>query len=644
MGLLTPLALALAGLSIPILIFYMLKLRRDEQTISSTMLWQQVLQDREANSPWQKLRRNLLLLLQLLLLALLVLALARPYSEIEKVFQGHVIVLLDASASMQATDVAPNRFEVARSRVHQIIDSLGPNDTMTLIAVANMPRVLASLTNDKSVLRQALAPDSAAAQVSNTEADWSAAFILAASSARQSSENIIVILSDGGLTSTAADQPLPALPGRVNYVPVGVGGENLAVAALAIRESAAGPQAYLRVANHSERPAAPLVEIWVNGALFDARVLNLEAHGESGLSLTHLPLDTRQIEVHLPDDALPLDNRAWAVRSLSQRATAMLISPGNAFLERALALMPQLDLISVRVTDTTTLSMPPTPPTLVVLDGVSPSGFQIANANLWLINPPASNDWIQVSGSITQTQIVQVQTQSPLLRYLDAAALREQVHIARARAVSAPTWAQTLIEAAGGPLLLAGEMGGRRVAVLTFDLHQSDLPLQIAFPILVANLTHWLAPTGDIDAANEQLVLSPGMPVQVRPQMGVESLSITTPSGQRYAFQPADGQPIPFAQTNEPGLYTVEQARSGETLRSAFAVNLFSELESAIAPQSAIEVNRQPLGGQTHSETGRREWWRWPALAALGVLLLEWFAYWRNRMPRRAPHSQTGRM
>src|SRR6478672_1517594 len=80
-GLLEPAALLLAALAVPIILFYMLRLRRQEITISSSMLWRQVTQDRQANAPWQKLRRNLLLYLQLLALALLALALARPFVE-----------------------------------------------------------------------------------------------------------------------------------------------------------------------------------------------------------------------------------------------------------------------------------------------------------------------------------------------------------------------------------------------------------------------------------------------------------------------------------------------------------------------------------------------------------------------------------
>ncbi|MFL7808551.1 MAG: VWA domain-containing protein, partial [Anaerolineae bacterium] len=141
MGFLAPLALALTALSLPILAFYLLKLRRTEQMVSSTFLWQQVLRDRQANAPWQKLRRNLLLLLQLLALLLLVVALARPYNQTTGRLRGNLVVLLDASASMQATDVSPTRFEAARRQAERLIADLGTNDTMTLISVGDVPHV-----------------------------------------------------------------------------------------------------------------------------------------------------------------------------------------------------------------------------------------------------------------------------------------------------------------------------------------------------------------------------------------------------------------------------------------------------------------------------------------------------------------------
>ena len=119
MPLLAPAALALGLLALPIVLLYRLRLRRREKPVSSTWLWRELVRDRAANAPWQRLRRNLLLLLQLLILAALVLALARPALPLPGLGGGNTIVLLDAPASMQAADgAAGTRFDAPLSLIH----------------------------------------------------------------------------------------------------------------------------------------------------------------------------------------------------------------------------------------------------------------------------------------------------------------------------------------------------------------------------------------------------------------------------------------------------------------------------------------------------------------------------------------------
>src|SRR5438067_10625937 len=117
MGFLFPLALGLLALAIPIIIFYLLKVRREELTVSSNFLWRKVIEDKQANAPWQKLQKNWLLFLQLLLLLLLVIVLGRPFYSSEAKASGNIIVLLDASAGMQANDVTPNRFSKGKEEI-----------------------------------------------------------------------------------------------------------------------------------------------------------------------------------------------------------------------------------------------------------------------------------------------------------------------------------------------------------------------------------------------------------------------------------------------------------------------------------------------------------------------------------------------
>ncbi|HIC88344.1 MAG TPA: VWA domain-containing protein, partial [Anaerolineae bacterium] len=133
MSFLLPTAFILTALVPVIIAMYLLKLRRTEQVVSSVYLWRRMVRDVEADAPWQRLRRNLLLILQLLFLAALILALARPFVWVEGASGQALILILDTSASMAATDVAPNRLAAARARAQALVDGLPEEARVTLI-------------------------------------------------------------------------------------------------------------------------------------------------------------------------------------------------------------------------------------------------------------------------------------------------------------------------------------------------------------------------------------------------------------------------------------------------------------------------------------------------------------------------------
>ena len=628
MAFITPLALAFAGLSIPIILLYMLKLRRRDVLVSSTLLWQRLLRDREANAPWQRLRRNLLLLLQLLILALLTLSLARPFVSAPSVASGSVVILLDASASMQARDVmdissAPTRFDAACDAAHEVIAGIGSGDVATLVAVGPQPRVLASATGNKTLLHRTLEDVSP----SNGAADWESAFALTSAGLVGAADTQVVIISDGALPDS-----LPSLPGRVRFVGVGGAGDNVAIAALATRAGPTGPQVFIRVVNYGEVDAEPLVEFSADGALFDARRLSVpkrsDAHNGASLTLTDLPYDMHVLQAQLStEDSLPLDDVAWDVHVPPASGRVLLLSEGNLFLERALGALPDVEL---------TRAAPDQPPSadedyaLYVYDAVTPT---LPSGNLWLIGPQASlgdESSIKVGGFFTNTAISQIAADAPLLRYVDLSDL----HILRARVVEPPPAARVLVEAEGGPLLFVAERPEGRLAVLTFDLRDSDLPLQIAFPILTANLVDWLLPQGAATfplGEGRRSSLRPGDPVPLQPDPEAVEIIVTAPDSTRSSFPVAEKLPV-FAATDQPGIYLVEQFdRSEKSLQSAaFAVNLFDETESDITPRESVRVGQTEVSSATREEEGRREFWPWLAGAALSVLVVEWWSYQRG--------------
>src|SRR3954451_9910477 len=158
---LSPLAaMVAAGIAVPsLLILYFLKLRRREMAVSSTLLWKKAIQDLQVNAPFQKLRRNLLLMLQLALLLALCLALSRPVSNYKPGAGKTSVILVDRSASMSAKDSDKGksmRLDEAKRRAKELVDSMGRNAQAMLIAYDDQAEVVQRFTSDTAALRTAI--------------------------------------------------------------------------------------------------------------------------------------------------------------------------------------------------------------------------------------------------------------------------------------------------------------------------------------------------------------------------------------------------------------------------------------------------------------------------------------------------------
>ncbi|PIE80790.1 MAG: hypothetical protein CSA11_06995 [Chloroflexi bacterium] len=621
MSFLTPAFLLLGLLALPIIVMYMLRLRRREMLVSSTMLWQKLLRDREANAPWQKLRRNLLLFLQLLILLALVLALARPFLPIPSVVSGSTVVLLDGSVSMQATDTAPNRFELAKEKVDGLINDLSGDHQMTLIHVGHTPTVLAAATHDKTVLRRALAE----AQPTTATPNWDAALALAAGAAQGFRDGHVVIVSDGGLPDD-----LPLLPKAPVYLPVGESRENLAMSALATRGTESGPQLFARVVNHGVMDQDALLSLMLDDTLYDSRQISVPAGSTASLTWD-LPEGTATIEAYLSEhenDYLPLDDVAYAVHEGGVANRTLLVTEGNLFLEQVFSVLPGIE--AFKASPDSDLFQEEFD--LYIFDGV-PLPDPLPAADMLVINPPAgevsassADDLLNVTGIFSNTVAVRL-ADSPLLQFVDW----RDVHVRTAKDIAAP-WAQTLVEAEGGALLLAGERNGQRIAILTFDLRDSDLPLQIAFPVLMANITSWLSP-GKVFEDTQGL--RPGDPVSISPASTTTAVLVEKPDGSVWTAEVGE-EAIIFSETYQLGLYHVS-LRDNEGTRAAgsFAVNLFSPVESMIAPADTLQIGQIAAEVDAAGAVGQFEFWPWLLAVGFIVLVMEWWVYHRGfRLPK----------
>ncbi|HEV3460873.1 MAG TPA: VWA domain-containing protein [Candidatus Dormibacteraeota bacterium] len=600
-------AAAILALTLPaIVVLYFLKIRRPTRIVSALHLWPNQIRDRQANVPWQRLRPSWLLFLQLLAAAVLVAAAIQPALPAGAALARHSIVLLDASASMQATDVAPSRLEEAKHQVNALIDQLGPQDRMTVIAVGPAARIVASVTGDRDTLHRAVN----AVVANNGAADLSAALALATGLVRPGDDARAYLFSDGIV------QPLRAsfaagLPFPVEYHRVGVSGENVGLTSLTVRTSAQSRAAYLHVQNFGQQPRSITVEWRSDGHLLDVRPLTLAAAQAQDLVLP-VPSDATSVSAHLAgNDIFALDDSATAVASTPRAFRVQLVTPGNVFLEQALRLRTdlQIDVIAPTAYRASAAYA------LTVFDRFSPT--VLPDGPFVMVDPPAGS--VLAGGqAVGIGRVRAVDAGDPLLANVDL----QDVHVARSQDLSSSTFGRPLISSLQTPLVLVRDEPFRQVLV-GFDLHESDLPLRIAFPILVQNLSEWLLPPSVPSHS-----FHPDEPVTIAPEASATSVTVVRPDGSRRPI--ASASIATFGDTDLTGLYTVEQVVAGKVNRSWFSVNLFSDAISQLKPPDRLTLppTRTTVVQATHR--GQLEIWPWIALAALAVVTAEWLAFHRG--------------
>ncbi len=638
MGALNPLALLLLALAIPIIVLYMLRLRRREVVVSSRMLWTRILQDKQANAPWQRLQRNLLLVLQLILLALLVFALARPFVEVATAARGNIIVLLDSSASMQATDVPPNRFAAAKQQISDIIDSMGAGDRITLISVASSSRVLANAAEDKAALHAALSN----ATVSNGSTNMADGLRLAASVARQAQDSTVVIVSDGAVGDLSK---LPPVQATVRYIPVGGSNgsdNNQAITALAVRDGPNGPEALVSIANFASINASGILTVSVDGQLWASKQLQLAPGQRSSVTVDQLPRTAQIVTARIvTKDNLAADDIAYALHTNAKPSKALLISDGNLFIEKSMSLLPNIQLDKVKPADFHSADGYD----LVIYDSGVPVFPANINTSLLIFNPapsitpPNPNGEAEakaaaafnVKSRLDFPQVGAVQVNDPIMRYVDLST----VQISTARKMLLPDWAKPLVlDRDGNPLIFAGNLEGRRIGVFTFDLHNSTLPLLVAYPVLVSNLVGYLTASQNA-GADLPPSLNPGEPISVPLQPDANRVTLTRPDGSSVDL-PFGGSQAVYADTDASGVYSVQQFGSNGALGqpTLYSVNLFDEQESNIKPQPTLSIAGQPASAASGA-TSEREFWPLIITVALLLAIVEWWIYFRGRrLPR----------
>ena len=603
--------LALAALPV-LVVLYRLRPVRRRVVVPSTSLWSEALRERRQGFGLQKLLRNLSLIALLLTALALALALADPGFVTHTGVRGDTVLIVDVSASMQATEEGESRLEAAKREAARRIDGLAGDARLLLIASGLRPRLLSSFENDRQVLHDALA-----GVVPTDEAGRPrAALTLARSLLHDRERGRIVFITD------AAFDAAPELAARgVELYRVGSAARNVAITRFDLRREPGAEERFqllLVVRNYTPEPLEVPVRIRLDGrALHEARVA-LPSEGERTLVLPFAGRASGRASAHIDhEDDLAADNRAFAVLGVDEALRIALYGDGNFYLESALNALPNV-LLTRRPALGPELARDARMHDIVVLDRVAPS--VLPPGAYLLIDTLAAGLPFAESGPPVLRPALSGQADHTLTRGLDFSALR--VDSARRIAPAADSGSrQPLLWSAETSLALAFAGQRRRGVYLGFDVIRSSFPLQAAFPLFIQRSAAWLRGAGQHFSPTQTKA---GEPRTIRLPLSQRELILRTPDGEGLVYDVEGGERT-LEGNSVAGIYRYTRQDPFGDARHYFAVTLADEEESNIAPR-ALPAAGGP-DAATASATGRRvsALWPWLAMAALLLLGAEWW-------------------
>ncbi len=608
----------LAALLLPLVAFYFLKLKRPRHDVSSLVLWRQVIADQRVNSPFQKFKRNLLLLLQILLLALLVLAAMQPLLRSGAAQAERLPILIDVSASMAALDKAGgvSRLDAAKTKVRELIAKLPSDQQLCLIAFSKTARRLTGFTNNKAELRDALA----VLEVDDVAGDLEEALRTAQALARGAAFDKVLLYSDGNFPAQTNFE----LSYRIDFQKLDPAGPNFGITACNARRGVSGQwDVFVQLGGSAQAESTSgTVELLQDGAAIAAENVTLVSGAAPRLVFKVGGEKPAALEARFTPrgfDSLAADNRAWLTLP-AVRPLAVYVPPALASYRHALESIEGLVLF---------------PSDGAALPGAFDLVFANAEADLALparvlcsvgFVPPELQKLVTVESG--NASVIDWRRDSPLLQHVTMSdvVLMDDPHRAAGADESALANLGYEILAHGphGPLIVSRTDGETLRVHILFHTDRSTLPYRVAFPIFISNLVNATlrqAHLGEVEAA----------PTGVLPALTLassHSYRIAGPTGfSREAGTDERGQ-LAGVSAPKAGEYTISD---GSQTAASVGASVLSVKETSLASVEQIEFNdRLKVAASTAPVSTDRPLW-WPlALAGFGVLIVEWWFFNRR--------------
>jgi hypothetical protein len=661
-----PIALTLAFIAIPIVVLYILKLRLRRVPVSTNLFWNQIFEEKPPKSLWQTLRHWLSLLAQLIILGLLVMAIADPLLAWHTKRARRIVLVMDISASMQATDVNPSRFAVAQQMAQRFLDGVRELDNVAVLSAGVRPEVVIGMGNHVPSLRRVIDDLSPV----DTPVSLEAAIQLAKQLIGDSPNGQIILFTDQHAKESQDILPTSENKQRetdsqntepqstsqsiqIEYRTIGTDASNVGITQFQTRRSmvdALGYELLIQVKNASNKPVQCRLEIELEQRPVDVLPLKLQPNETWSRTLEKTSLDGGVLKALLTQfleesgeqatdtNVLAVDDTAWAILPPRRITPVLIVSPGNLFLKKVFEANPLVEV-------TTASEIPTTWPEkgIVVLHRLIPE--KLPPNPLMIIDPDSDSPLFRVEGLVDSPLVTEQDKNSPLMMHVRL----DNVSFPNTKKLAfVSEQAHSLASSVGGESIYATvPHGDQKALVLGVNLEQSDIAFRTVFPILASNAMAWFSgQSGELSlavAAGNSTVRKSNDDIRLG-ETAMENLWLVSPTnhverqvGQttRALTQTGVWELIPSKSDRTPSNPKIDahEVPSAESLRNnndrveRLAVNL------ANADETDIRSESESQGDQSLSSFAA--WFSYPiwfylALLIGLVLVLEWGMYQRR--------------
>ena len=611
MQFLNPGMLTVLGL-IPILILiHTLKPKPRQVDVTNLFLWQEVLKERNSQLTFERIKKNLPLLFQILIVVLAALALAKPIWLYETFKKGNIILVIDTSASMKAKSGSGTRFDMAGEKAIELIGQREKDQKILIVEAGIKPIVKAGfLDSSKQAISiiKSLSPSDASAELEE-------AVYLALSFVEPTKEDSLYLITDGaGGDFSALTNNHP----NIKPIIVTGGNDNIGITQFVFRQQLDHSDRYemmLEITNFNPTPIECPVLLSIDNAVIFDNTITLEAYEEKLLIFPYSGLITGIAKAILDiDDDFSVDNHAYLSLNAAKDIWVLLVSKGNHFLKKLLEVYPNFKVNSVKEIIPSSWTEQTMGHDIVIVDRMDFP--KTAKGNFLLIDAYSPSIPVLKTGQVRLPENLDWNRQSPLMANINLSGL-----IVEAGAkLQVDKQLQPVIESTQTGLMYTYEEDGLRAVILGFDLMKSDLPLRVAFPVMMSNIFNWLNPQ-KLEFSTLQTRAGEPFDIYLEPQTTV---FYTRAPHEKWEQHQASVNPFKYTHTGNVGIYTISE----NDKQRFFTVNMADKSESDIKTASVVPVSDKSEDALVSGKIpARRPLWTFFLVSCCALMLLEWYVW-----------------